>query len=729
MVINKLASSPKVYLIMLIVSMALLMFIGSISYKQIDRLGRSAESVNHIMEVGIQINTLFSYYSQMQSSELKNRLLQDSTGISSYKVFMPEALGAYNKLRELIGQKPGQRGTLAKLDIWQDRFFQSLEDVGKMDLKSPQNHTASEKEVILKVSTAMTQLNLLRNQIYQVEQTELAERKKDYASQISFTPLTTLFLGMFALFIFVVSFIQINVLRKRTVRVEQFLYKVLANSDNIISHFIPIYDHAGKIQDFTIYFTNENLDPVLQMGHKKTREHTISELFPNCFDNGIFGELALVMTEGNSRKFEKKMKYKGKKSWFSATATPLDNGVLTTFMDITVEKEASKNMEIFNEQLQIQNSILNDAEVIAKIGSYRWDLHSGKIAMSDNFYQLLDCQIGEFEANAQNYRNFIHPNDLKFYEDNIKLVFKQKRINKFTYRIISNKGRIKHFQHSGHFIQDEFIGVIKDITKELRDDERLKNKNLELKQSNSELESFNQVASHDLQEPLRKIQMFISMIMESKLENISGKNIDYLNKINSSANRMQELIKNLLSYSRFNKEKSEFQSVDLNEILKKVQEDLEAPIQEKRVRITIKDLPHIKAVPFQMEQLFNNLISNSIKYVDIHVRPRILIDYQKISTKDITDPFLRKAQYYHCISIMDNGIGFEQANSKKIFGLFQRLHQKDEYSGTGIGLAICKKIVENHNGYIVADSTAGQGATFRIYFPIQKPIVPSSVPH
>ncbi|HUH48182.1 MAG TPA: ATP-binding protein [Arenibacter sp.] len=717
MAIKKLASSPKVYLIMLIVAMALLMFIGSISYKQIDRLGKSAESVNHIMEVGMQINKLFSYYSQMQSSEMKNRLLQDSTGISSYEIFMPETLEAYNRLKQLIGQKPGQRVTLVKVGIWQERLFQSLNEVGKVGYKSPQNYTEAEKEVISTVSTTMTQLNLLRNQIYRVEQAELVKRKEDYASQVLFTPLTTLFLGMFALFIFVVSFIQINVLRKRTARVEKFLQKVLTSSENIISYFTPIYANNGKIKDFKIDFSNENLGPLPDMAQETTSQFTISELFPASFENGIFDELTLVMAEGIGRKFEKKMEYKGKDSWFSTTATPLDNGVLTTSIDTTAEKEASKALENFNEQLRIQNSVLNDAEVVAKIGSYRWDFKTDKITMSDNLYQLLDCRSGEFEPSSQNYRAFIHPNDLKFYEDNINLTSRHKPVNKFTYRIISKKGKIKHFQHSGHFIQSEFIGVVKDITKELKDEERLKNKNLELKRSNSELESFNQVASHDLQEPLRKIQMFISMIMEGSLENISTKNIDYLNKINSSANRMQELIKNLLSYSKLNKERSEFQTVDLYGILEKVQEDLEAPIKEKKVLITIRHLPELKAVPFQMEQLFNNLISNSIKYVNSHIRPKIVIDCQKINAREIREAFHKKALYYNCISIADNGIGFDPVNSKKIFGLFQRLHQKHEYSGTGIGLAICKKIVENHKGHISAHSIVDKGTTFRIYLP------------
>ena len=697
--------------------MALLMFIGSISYKQINRLGKSADSVNHIMEVGMQINQLFSYYSQMQSSELKNRLLQDSTGISSYEMFMPETLGAYNKLKQLIGQKPGQQQILAEVKIWQDSLFESLKDVSEINYKNPEEYSTEDKAVITKVSIAVTQLNLLRNQIYKGEQAELAKRKEDYASQISFTPLTTLFLGMFALFIFVVSFIQIDVLRKRAAKVEKFLQKVIASSDNIISYFTPIYNHSGEITDFTIAFTNEKIEHLLGIGHGQITQRNMSDLIPANFENGIFEELTQVIKEGSSRKFERTMEYDGNKFWYSTTAIPMDEGVLTTSIDTTTEREASKNLKSFNEQLAIQNSILNDAERVAKIGSYRWDLYTKRTTMSDNLYRLLDCEVGEFVPSTENYRAFVHPKDLIFYDGKLNLATQNKDINRFTYRVIGKNGNIKHFQHSGHFVRNQLVGVVKDITKELKDEQKLKDKNMELKRSNSELESFNHIASHDLQEPLRKIQIFISRITEGNLEDVSGKNIDYLDKINSSANRMQLLIKNLLAYSRLNKEKSEFLIVDLNEILEKVQEDLEAPIKEKNVLLKIQGLPQLRAVPFQMEQLFNNLLSNSIKYASLDKRPKIIIDYNKIRGMEIEGISNKKAPTYHCISVMDNGIGFDQANSKKIFELFQRLHQKHEYSGTGIGLAICKKIIENHKGLILADSTLDKGSTFRIYLP------------
>jgi light-regulated signal transduction histidine kinase (bacteriophytochrome) len=365
----------------------------------------------------------------------------------------------------------------------------------------------------------------------------------------------------------------------------------------------------------------------------------------------------------------------------------------------------------------MQNSILNDAEAVAKIGSYHWNIKTMEATMSDNFFRLLDCEPNEFIPAPENFRSFVHPKDLMVYDENLNLAIEKKMITNFIYRIITKNGKVKYLQNTGHYLKTEFIGVVKDITKELKNEQKLKDKNLELKRTNSELESFNRVASHDLQEPLRKIQMFISRITDSDPGNFTKQQAEYIDKVRSSANRMQTLIKYLLSYSRLSKKKKDFVPVDLNLLLEKVQEDLEAPIKESGVVFVLGELPEVKGVPFQLEQLFNNLISNSIKYHSILEIPKIEISCKKLESMAIPHEFQKKAKQYFCIVVKDNGIGFDQVNSNKIFELFQRLHQKNEYSGTGIGLAICKKIVEKHKGHIVAQGQINIGATFYIYLP------------
>ncbi|HCY83447.1 MAG TPA: hypothetical protein DHV22_18590, partial [Xanthomarina gelatinilytica] len=293
--------------------------------------------------------------------------------------------------------------------------------------------------------------------------------------------------------------------------------------------------------------------------------------------------------------------------------------------------------------------------------------------------------------------------------------------NEYTYRVVTKSGHVKYFKTNGQFINKDdetvMIGVVQDVTQSIEAEEKLRKSNLELLQSNAELESFNRVASHDLQEPLRKIQLFISRIEDKESDRFSNKSLEYFTKVKNAGKRMQSLIQNLLAYSRIDSTKTDFETVDLNLVLEKVLDDLATNINETQTSVHADALPEIKGVFFQMEQLFANLISNAIKYRSSIETPVIHITSEKIHSADIPETFLKTSKQYHKISVMDNGIGFDVKYADKIFEVFQRLHQKNEYSGTGIGLAICKKIVENHNGYIFATAKLGTGAQFIMYLP------------
>lgn len=245
--------------------------------------------------------------------------------------------------------------------------------------------------------------------------------------------------------------------------------------------------------------------------------------------------------------------------------------------------------------------------------------------------------------------------------------------------------------------------------KELREtQENLKLSNTELSRKNRELEQFAYIASHDLQEPLRKIRNFTSLAERSLTEEEKEKL--YFNKINSSADRMSRLIKDVLNYSTLSIKENQYSDVDLSTVLEDVISDFEFQIEEKKASVIAEKLPVVKGIPVQLNQLFYNLISNSLKFVLKEPVIKIAYEFIEAGKGDLgTD--------YHKISISDNGIGIESQHISKIFTIFKRLHHQSEYEGTGIGLALCEKIVQNHNGTIEIDSTPNQGTTITVFLP------------
>jgi PAS domain S-box-containing protein len=240
--------------------------------------------------------------------------------------------------------------------------------------------------------------------------------------------------------------------------------------------------------------------------------------------------------------------------------------------------------------------------------------------------------------------------------------------------------------------------VVSERTRELAE----ANKNLE--RSNAELSQFAHIASHDLQEPIRKVVTYASML-EDRPAGMDEQAKSFLQKISAASRRMQVLVRDILAYSELSRQSPVFEPVSLEAVVLEIQTEFELLIQQKDARLRYQDLPTIDAIPLQMTQLFSNLISNALKYTSPDAAPLITI------TADVRDDQVH-------IEVRDNGIGFEQQYAERIFSIFQRLHRKTEYSGTGIGLAMCKKIAQNHQGDIYATGQPGQGAVFHVVLPV-----------
>lgn len=246
------------------------------------------------------------------------------------------------------------------------------------------------------------------------------------------------------------------------------------------------------------------------------------------------------------------------------------------------------------------------------------------------------------------------------------------------------------------------------------EEERSRMLNEELRQNNEELENLNWISTHDLQEPLRKIQIMASRLLSSEDTNLSQKTKDLVGRMNDSAQRMQVLLRDILNYTRIKYTEDKLVRVNLTTLLAEVIGELDDNIRDKGAKITVTELPEITGVPFLVKQLFTNLINNSLKFSDEH-RPQHITVRQVIFNG--ADLHLDPSKNYHHITLTDTGIGFEQKFSEPIFRIFTRLHNQNEYQGSGVGLALCRKIMQAHHGFISAVGKPGEGASFNLYFP------------
>jgi len=385
----------------------------------------------------------------------------------------------------------------------------------------------------------------------------------------------------------------------------------------------------------------------------------------------------------------------------------------------------------FQALLNIQYKVYKQTQALACIGTWKWDIKTKKLTWSDELYRIYGLPKDKFEPSYENFLQCLHPDDRDYTNQIIHRAYKDHQPFNYYHRIIRPDGDVRILLAHGEVITNEkgepikMTGTGQDVTERKMAEDMLKKTSLELEQKNKELErsnnelaSFSYIASHDLQEPLRKIQTFSERILQMENERLSDTGKDHFKRMQSSALRMQILIEDLLSYSRVNTTEKRFEQTDINLLVEEVKNDLSDMIHAKNVIIDASPLPPFKIIPFQFRQLLTNIISNSIKFSKQDCRPYISIEANFVKGDLTNEPEADAEKTYYHLSFQDNGIGFEQKFSKKIFEIFQRLHGRHEYPGTGIGLAICKKIVENHYGFITASGIMNEGSRFDIYLPV-----------
>ncbi len=409
---------------------------------------------------------------------------------------------------------------------------------------------------------------------------------------------------------------------------------------------------------------------------------------------------------------------------------------LKTAEELEAEVEQRKKAE---EELKVKIRLLNEAQEIAKMGHWEWELRSNDFVFSDNLVRIYGLQ--ESRISYEQFLGCMYAQDRINADAMLTQSVADKKFIDFYHRITTPQELVKTMHTRGEVVTSEdgnvlkIIGTGQDVTAQKQIEQELLIKSAALESKNDELEKFAYVASHDLQEPLRKIRTFVSRLQDPGQDLTSEKAREYMDKIVNASARMQKLIQDVLSFSRISSADSLFlfTRTDLNVVVASVLTDMEVLIENNKAVVHVSTLPVIEANDTQIGQLFQNIIANSIKFKKDGVVPEITISSHIINGFEISAPGHIKAHYkftgwkenkfwdrekFVRIRITDNGIGFDPKFADRIFEAFQRL--SGMYEGTGIGLAICKKIVENHNGLISVESSPGEGASFIITLPVSQ---------
>jgi PAS domain S-box-containing protein len=504
----------------------------------------------------------------------------------------------------------------------------------------------------------------------------------------------------------------IEILRRQIAEQSKLASKLIEASPAITFLFDTVNNRqvfvSGKVLSVMGYTPEELIEMgsnfLLQLIHPRDLENLINHM-----------QSFLKENSNETKQFEVRFKHKdGTYRWlrtyvviFNRDAHGKPEYILGKTFEITKEKETGI-------ALQKRERELLEAQSLAHIGNYEWNIMEQRSNSSEEVKRIFELK------EHQSYDEFIahvHPEDLNKVKDAIAQSFISGRYDcEYRYikdgieKVIWSLGRVE-FRNEDPY---RMVGTVQDITEIKRMERQLIQKSAELAQSNESLRQFAFVASHDMKEPLRKIMMFSDLVLSNESDKLSPKSVGYLQKMQSAGKNLYLMVEDILAYSLL-EVKEEKELVSLESVLMQVLETLEETIKEKKAVITYANLPEANIIASQFRQLFQNLLINSLKFHRLDVPPKI-----HISAIFTFEPSLKTAvqsSRYLELNITDNGIGFSQAMSEKIFELFSRLHSKAEYEGTGLGLSISRRIVENHDGAITASSDKEYGATFTIVIP------------
>jgi PAS domain S-box-containing protein len=716
---NKFKTS-KLHKIIFTISLFVVLFIGAITYKHIENVSTSSKLLMHTYEVHLELEQLFSYIKDSENSMRGYLITDENIHLNAYFTANSNINQSFGKLKELTSDNKQQQQNLTdlyeiikmRLDYNGEYSDPSIKINIEKNKKFKRNFNESTKLLI--------EIREKINKMVELEDSYLKKRNSNYNEQISLTPILTLSILFVTLLLILYAYYKTSkdVAKLQAINIKlnksDFLSRkaeILSSFGtwewNLNSHKIEYSDNLYRILGYEPQSFPSTNDTFLTFVHPEDKE-IVEKIMQKIVNDEDLppSSFRIIRPDGKIRQFSATGKLFTDKL-VNKTVLGVTHDITEDYNKTQLLKKNIEDLKESNKELELLDESSKQAEILGNYGSWVLNFESNTFMYSDNKFRLMGYEPKDFEPSIENLLLHVHEEDKQIVIDANEKALQTGEIPTMNYRIIKKDGEIRRFRTIAKSFTDlsgaeSMIGTTQDVTDDYNKGKLLQERNLELEQNIKELNEFNHVASHDLQEPLRKIQTFISRLKDKEKE----------------SDRMRILINDLLQYSRTNRGDKNFTDVDLNQVLVNSLVELSQNIEEKKAIIKKETLETIQGVDFQMQQLFTNLISNSLKYSKDSEVPQIEIKYKKTIAKDEAILNDYSNRMFHKISFTDNGIGFEQENAEKIFLLFNRLHGKTEYQGTGVGLAICKKIIDNHNGYIFATSQPNIGTTFTIYIPL-----------
>jgi len=716
----------------------LLMGLSFISYRRIIRLNSDIELVNHTNLVKEKLEKALSYIKDAETGQRGFLLTRDSSFFAPYVGAKENAVKLIEQVEILTDDNKPQQQNARNLRVLALKRF----DILALSLALADSHSPATAGNLAEGKKTMDLIRNLVAQMQQVENDLLKQREQASRDSFAITPVYLLAFSVLAIMMlaFAYSKVRDETLLRYSAEDSRAKIEELETRSRLAIDAAELgtFDWDLKKQEFN------SSQRVLRIfgfnGHPSTRHQDLLDRF-HPDDRGVRNKAVEDSFAKGTLAYEARIIWPDASvHWVSVfgkilhSETGEPQRMYGIVMDITRQKTILAELT----ESETRFRLLADS-----MPQLIWTSDASGNMVYFNRAVFEYAGLDHKKINNDRWFNIVHPDDkeenlqkwAQAIQSGVEFIFEHRLLNRngeYRWQLSralpqrDEEGKIQGWVGTSTDIHEQknsmsaLEKLVRDRTRSLEEANFNLEKTIgELKVSNAELESFNYVASHDLQEPLRKIIAFTGRILDKDGASFSELTRDYFNRVMAAAVRMRRLIDAFLSYSRTTNTNAVFEPTDLNAIVREVRIELQESPDQKPFRIICGKLPVVQAIPFQMHQLFDNLIENAIKYSRPGIDPEINISAEKVSGSEVhgANPELT----YWKISVADNGIGFDQQYAEKIFELFQRLHGKSTFEGTGIGLAICKKVMHNHKGFISATGTVGTGSVFNVYLPVGSP--------